>query len=65
GIGGVLAPWVFGLLIESGSRLQVLGGYLFAAMLMIVAGAAAWRFGLDSERKPLEHVARPLSWHED
>ena len=65
GIGGVLAPWVFGLLIESGSRLQVLGGYLFAAVLMIVAGAAAWRFGLDSARKPLEHVARPLSWHED
>ncbi|MCT2399772.1 MFS transporter [Novosphingobium mangrovi (ex Huang et al. 2023)] len=65
GIGGVLAPWLFGVLIESGSREQVLTGYLFAAVLMIVAAAAAWKFGLSNERKPLEHVARPLSWHED
>ncbi|MCJ2178800.1 MFS transporter [Novosphingobium album (ex Hu et al. 2023)] len=65
GIGGVLAPWLFGVLIESGSRGQVLIGYLFAAVLMIIAAAAAWKFGLANERKPLEHVARPLSWHED
>lgn len=65
GIGGVLAPWLFGLLIESGSRGQVFSGYLFAAALMIIAAAGAWKFGLNSERKPLEQIARPLSWHED
>ncbi|MBO9375640.1 MFS transporter [Sphingomonas histidinilytica] len=65
GLGGVLAPWLFGLLIESGSRDQVLGGYLLAAALMGGAALLAWRLGLASERQPLESVARPLSWHED
>lgn len=64
GIGGVLAPWLFGLLIESGSRTQVLNGYLLAAALMLAAAVAAWKYGLDNERKPLEHVARPLSWED-
>lgn len=65
GIGGVLAPWFFGLLIETGSRDQVLIGYLFAAALMLMAALLAVRLGLDSERQPLEAVARPLSWHDD
>lgn len=65
GIGGVLAPWLFGLLIETGSRDQVLIGYLFAAALMILAALTAVKLCLDSERKPLESIARPLSWHED
>nr|WP_047169547.1 MFS transporter [Sphingomonas sp. Y57] len=64
GLGGVVAPWLFGLLIESGSRNQVLGGYLLAAALMGGAALLAWRLGLASERQPLESVARPLSWHD-
>ena len=62
GIGGVIAPWLFGLLIESGSRGQVLAGYLLAAGLMALAAIVAWRLGINSERQPLETVARPLSW---
>lgn len=62
GLGGVVAPWLFGLLIESGSRDQVLAGYLLASGLMALAAVAAWRFGIASERQPLESVARPLSW---
>lgn len=65
GIGGVLAPWFFGLLIETGSPDQVLIGYLFAAALMLLAAFLAAWLGLDSERQPLESVARPLSWHDD
>ncbi|TZG26068.1 MFS transporter [Sphingomonas montanisoli] len=65
GIGGVIAPWAFGVLVESGSRGAVMGGYLFAAGLMALAGAAAWWLGIDSERRPLEDVARPLSWQDD
>jgi MFS family permease len=65
GIGGVLAPWAFSLLIESGSRDQVFGGYLFAAALMGLAALAAALLGIRSERQPLESVARPLSWHDD
>ena len=35
GIGGVAGPWLFGLLIDTGSRWSVYGGYLFGAALMI------------------------------
>jgi MFS family permease len=36
GIGGVGGPWLFGLLIDTGSRWSVFGGYLLGAALMIV-----------------------------
>ncbi|WP_241233524.1 MFS transporter [Altericroceibacterium xinjiangense] len=59
---GAVAPWVFGLLIESGSREQVLIGYLFGAGLMLLAALVTVFYGVAAERKPLEEVARPLSW---
>jgi MFS family permease len=61
GIGGVAGPWLFGLLIDSGSRWRVYGGYLFGALLMLVAAIIAGRFGVAAERKSLETVARPLA----
>ena len=62
GVGGVVAPWLFGVLIETGSRASVFGGYLAGAALMVLAGSVAWRWGVDAERKPLESVARPLTF---
>ena len=62
GLGGVAAPIVFGWLIQSGSRASVFGGYVFAAILMLVAAAVAARFAVPAERKPLEAVATPLSF---
>jgi len=59
---GAVAPFVFGLLIESGSRDQVLLGYLFGAAMMVVAAIVTLFYGTAAERKPLEEVARPLSW---
>jgi MFS family permease len=61
GIGGVGAPWLFGVLIDTGSRLSLFGGYLLGAGLMLAAGLIAYRFGVNAERKPLETVAVPLS----
>jgi MFS family permease len=61
GIGGVAGPWVFGLLIDTGSRQSVFGGYLFGAALMIAAAVVAARWAVAAERKPLESVARPLA----
>ncbi|HWV53870.1 MFS transporter [Pseudorhodoplanes sp.] len=61
GIGGVAGPLVFGMLIESGSRPTVFAGYVFAALLMVVAAFVALRHGVAAERKPLEAVARPLA----
>ena len=61
GIGGVAGPWLFGLLIDTGSRWSVFGGYLFGAALMIVAAIVAARYAVAAERKPLEAVCRPLA----
>jgi MFS family permease len=61
GVGGVLGPWLFGVLIETGSRTSVFGGYLLGAGLMIVAALVAARWAVAAERKPLESVARPLA----
>jgi MFS family permease len=62
GVGGVIGPWLFGLLIDTGSRTTVFAGYLLAAVLMLVAAAVAFRFGVAAERKSLETVARPLAF---
>ena len=62
GIGGAAAPWLFGVLIDTGSRVSVFGGYILGAVLMIAAAAVQWRWGVAAERKPLEQVARPLAF---
>ncbi|MFN3659434.1 MAG: MFS transporter [Pseudolabrys sp.] len=62
GIGGIVGPSLFGVLIETGSRVSVFGGYLLGALLMVAAGLVAWRWGVAAERKPLEAVARPLTF---
>jgi MFS family permease len=62
GIGGIAGPWLFGVLIETGSRTSVFAGYLFGAALMVAAGLIAAFFAVPAERKPLEQVARPLAF---
>lgn len=61
GIGGVAGPALFGVLIDTGSRNSVFAGYLFGAVLMIVAAIVGWRYAVAAERQPLESVARPLA----
>jgi MFS family permease len=65
GIGGVIGPWLFGVLIDTGSRASVFGGYLLGAALMVAAGLVAARFCVPAERRPLEAVARPLAFAEE
>jgi len=60
GVGGVIGPVLFGHLIESGTRVDLAGGYLAAAVMVIGAGLLALRHGVDAERKPLEEIAAPL-----
>ncbi len=61
GIGEVAAPWLFGSLIDTGSRVSLFGGYLLGSGLMLAAALIALRFGVDAERNPPEAVAAPLS----
>jgi MFS family permease len=61
GVGGVVAPVLLGLLIQTGSRLAVATGWGIGAIMMLLAGASALAFGVDAERKSLEDVAGPMS----
>jgi MFS family permease len=61
GIGGVMAPWLFGVLVGTGEATAVAWGYALGAVLMMgAAGVTLW-LGVDAECKPLETVAPPLS----
>ncbi|ODA68903.1 Major myo-inositol transporter IolT [Methyloligella halotolerans] len=61
GIGGVFAPALFGVLIDTGSRVSVFWGYLLGAALMIAVVFVILRWGVAAERRSLETVAKPLS----
>ena len=61
GVGGILGPWLFGVLIETGSRSSVFAGYLLGAVLMVIAGGVAAVWGIAAERRSLEDVLRPLA----
>ena len=61
GIGGIAAPALFGALIETGSREEILAGYLLGGGLMLAAALTEMVLGIAAERRPLEEVAPPLS----
>ncbi len=63
-IGGIAAPWLFGTLIGTGSRVHLLYGYLASAALMLAAAATEAFYGVKAERQGLENLAAPLSAEE-
>jgi MFS family permease len=54
---GAFAPWLFGVIVESGDAGNLLEGYLFAAVLMGLAAAVAWVLAVDAEGKSLEEIS--------
>lgn len=60
-VGGIAGPVVFGILIQSGERGEVLYGYLLGAALMIAAAGVEWLLGVEAAGRSLEDVAPPLS----
>ncbi len=60
-LGGVVAPYLFGRLIESGERHYIVWGYLFGAALMVGAAIVEMAIGIKAERRSLEDIAAPLS----
>lgn len=59
--GGIVGPWLFGVLVETGSRTNILWGYLLGAGLMIAAAVVELFMGVRAERRALEDIAAPLS----
>lgn len=62
GIGGIIGPLLFGVLISTGSRGSVALGYVLGAVLMVFAGMVEARWGIAAERKSLETISRPLAF---
>jgi MFS family permease len=60
-IGGIVGPWLFGALIETGSRSDIAMGYLLGAALMVGAAGVEMLIGINAERRSLESIAAPLS----
>jgi MFS family permease len=60
-IGGTLAPWLFGHLIDSGVPRLLFSGDLFASTLLLVTVLVVRRYGVKAERSALEEIAAPLS----
>jgi MFS family permease len=60
-VGGIVAPWFFGRLIDTGSRAALFSGYLTAVALMLAAAIVELALGISAERKSLEEVAAPIS----
>ena len=63
--GGVAAPYIYGLLIQSSKRIELFYGYLAGAVLMIGAAVVEAIIGVKAERKELEEITAPLSTIED
>ena len=61
GLGGITGPIIFGQLIGTGDRSDLLFGFGIAAALMIAAAIAELILGVRAERRSLEDVAAPLT----
>jgi MFS family permease len=60
-IGGITGPLLFGQLISSGQRDQVVWSFLIGAVVMAAAGLVEMWLGVAAERRPLEELALPLT----
>jgi MFS family permease len=61
GIGGISGPLIFGQLIESEERGQVVWSFLIGAAVMAAAGLVELWLGVAAEQRPLEELALPLT----
>jgi MFS family permease len=56
-IGGIAGPVILGALIDTGSRRNIMWGYLAGAALMLIAAVLEALLGISAERQPLEAIA--------
>jgi MFS family permease len=60
-IGGISGPYLFGKLIESGERGQVMLGFILGGVLMIAGGIVQAVIGVEAAGRQLEDIAKPLT----
>jgi MFS family permease len=59
-VGGVGAPLLFGVLIQTHSRSLLSGGYGLGSLLMIAAAICEVTIGVEAAGKSLESISKPL-----
>jgi MFS family permease len=59
-VGGAAAPLLFGLLINTGSRWAVSGGYALGGVLMLAGALTEWKIGVEAAGRSLEDISKPL-----
>jgi MFS family permease len=64
GIGGIIGPYTFGRLVDTGSFWNLAYGYWAVAFLMVVAGVVHVTMGVRAEQRSLENIALPLTAEE-
>ena len=57
---GIIAPWLYGRMIET-SATSIFYGYLLGAALMLIGAVVELFLGVKAEGRSLEHIAAPLS----
>jgi hypothetical protein len=57
---GIVAPWLYGKLIET-SATSIFYGYLLGAGMMLVGAFVELLLGVKAEGRSLESIATPLS----
>ncbi|MFY2859887.1 MFS transporter [Mycobacterium sp. THU-M104] len=60
-IGGITGPLLFGQMIDSGQRGQVMWSFLIGAAVMAIAGLVELWLGVAAEQRSLEDLAMPLT----
>jgi MFS family permease len=60
---GIVAPWLYGRMIET-SVTSVFYGYMLGAALMVLGAVVELVLGIKAEGRSLEQIAAPLSAHE-
>ena len=60
-LGGITGPLLFGQLISSGERGEVVWSFLIGAVVMAIAGLVELWLGVAAEQRPLEELALPLT----
>jgi MFS family permease len=61
GLGGIIGPVLFGVLVASKRPSEMAVGYLIGGALMFAAGLVEVILGVPAEQKSLEEVASPLT----
>ena len=61
GLGGIIGPVLFGVLVASKRPSEMAVGYLIGGALMFAAGLVEIVLGVPAEQKSLEEVASPLT----